>query len=162
MAKARAKWTAKTDEELAEFYDVTPRVIASWKSQGLGTPPYDLQVVRRWHAAMTGRGASAKAAGAAMSGGTGTDKESLERAKLELQNEKLRIEIRKELGELVDREAAKAAFTSMLHRIRGRLEAAPHELAAGLPANLRADYTADAVHRIRLICREMEGFALDE
>jgi hypothetical protein len=157
MAKRAARWTARTDEELAEFYDVSPRVIEAWKSQGLGSAPYDLQVVRRWHQAMTGRGAAAKTASAAMSSGS-ADKEELERVKLELGNEKLRIAIRKELGELVDREAAKAAITAMLHRIRGRLEAAPHELAAGLPANLRADYTADAVQRIRLICRELEGF----
>lgn len=151
----RPPWIADTKRQALEFFGVQAATLNDWIKSGCPAgPPYDLRAIYRWQrdrAGLRNRGAGGKA-----------DREQLECEKLELGNELARLKLAKETGELVDREAAKAAFASLLHRIRQRLEQLPHELASVLPADQRADYTHDAQHKVRLVCRELANWSIAE
>lgn len=149
----RPPWIADTQRQVLEFFGVSKQAWHGWLKTGCPTgPPYDLRAVYRW---------TRERGGLQTGAGDKQDREALECEKLRLDNELKRLKLREAAGELVGREAAKAAFTSLLHRIRQRLEQLPHELASALPADRRADYTHDAAHKVRLVCRELEGWSHD-
>ena len=56
-------------------------------------------------------------------------------------------------GKLVDRDAAKAAVKSEIHRARARILAIPEELGTSLPSELRSDFVADAKRKVEQILK---------
>jgi phage terminase Nu1 subunit (DNA packaging protein) len=96
-----------------------------------------------------------------------TDKEIEERTKvvelglLETKLERDNLKLRSELGELVERIAAKATFEEMINRIKTQLKAAMKVIADQVNPDDRADAYANLQHQLRLTFKTMEGWSVE-
>ena len=140
---------------VAAFFDVSEETVRQWKKQGCPetSAPYDLAEIRRWREARLKRQWA--------NAGTDASKTELERQKLQIDNEHRLLRLRQDAGELVSREETKAEMVRMFHRLRGRLESIPEEIAASVPPALRDEVIATLRHKMRLVCKEIENWGRD-
>ena len=161
MPTVPKKWTF-TLADIAKATGLNFRTLESWRQLGMPScferNKYDLRKTLPWIVEHVQKRTKTGKVAPASEDAT---KAALERRKLLADAVAKELRVRKTIGELVDRNVAKATFESMCHRIRSRLEAVPEELASSLPANLRGDYLVDADHKIRLVCREIEAWSME-
>lgn len=150
-----SRWHAATLGDVAGFFGVELPTVKQWRCGPNPMPgnegAWPLDEIARWRVA--------KAQALVRDPGLLSE---LEKENLELANLRHRIKLRKEAGELVDRAAAKATIAQMFHRIRGRLQAMPEELASGMPGDLRNRLLVEIQDRMRLLLREMENWQFDD
>ena len=152
------EFVVETLTAVQRFFGVSRTSTKEWKNSGMPVRSdgrYDLKEVFDWWLASE-RYTYAVTAGASQSS------DDLEHAKLAIEVDHKRLKYLRELNELVDRGAAKAAVAQMFHRVRARLLAAPEELASSLPAEIRSGYIEDAKHRVSLVLREMEMWSFEK
>ena len=154
MARAkRDEVVVSTLTAVQRFFDKSETTVHAWKNQGMPVREdgrYSLKDIYDWYRSS---GKMARVEGAELPADA-----ALQKQKLEIDIASRRLKYNRELGALVDREAAKAAVTQLFHKVRTRLLAAPEELGSALPPDIRATYTADARHKIDLILKEMENW----
>jgi hypothetical protein len=158
MAK-KDEFVYDTLTAVQRFFSVSRTATKEWKNADMPVREdgrYDLKAIFDWWLA------GEKYQYAVTAGASRRSPDDLETAKLEIEVDHKRLKYQRELGDLVQREAAKAAVAQMFHRVRARLMAAPEELASSLPADTRSGYIADAKHRISLILREMELWSFEK
>jgi hypothetical protein len=146
---------------IQRFFGISRTASKDWKNSGMPVRSdgrYDLKEIFDWWKTTE---KFAYAMGSHEPGGRANG-EDLETQKLAIEVDHRRLKYLRELNELVDRDAAKAAISQMFHRVRARLLAAPEELASSLPSDMRAAYIEDAKHRVSLILREMELWSFEK
>lgn len=148
------RWTVRRLGEVAAFFGVQLQTVKEWRSGPDRMPgeegAWRLDEIARWRVAKaqyTGRDPSARSA--------------LEKEKLEINVSRDRLRLRQEGGELVSRDAAKAAVQQMFHRVRGQIEPLPEQLASSVPAAARPDYLLVARERVHLVLTEMSNWQFE-
>lgn len=152
---AGERWTAKTLGDVAQFFGLALQTVKEWR---VGPEPmpgnegaWPLPEIVRWRIARLERslrGPSTKA--------------ERELEQLDIANRRMRLKLRKESGELVDRAAAKTAVRQLFHRLRGQLQPLPEFLSTAVPAQSRADFLFDARARIQQLLTSISSWQFDQ
>ena len=147
----------RSKKALAEWFDCSTSIIDEWLQ--LGAPGktkrgYDIWHWGRWRYVYLRERAAGRL-------GVPKDETKAEQERIHtiLKNHKALLELQVAQGKLISKEEALADFIQMANRVRGRLEAIPAEMVSSLPPELRADFLADATHRIRLVLQEIANWA---
>jgi len=155
-AAGAAKWHARTLGEVAQFFGLQLQTVKEWRTGPNPMPgsegAWPLNEIVRWKLG--------RMPAAAKSTSGRLEQMDLEERELDLYMK--RIKARDAAKELVSRAAAKLAVEEMFHRIRGRLQSVPEEMANGVRAEDRAEHLALAQQKVRLILREIEEWGLDD
>ncbi len=146
---AAAQLVVTTKRAVARLFNVRLETVIAWeKTRGMPVRSdghYDLYDIMRWYEERQ----SVKKGGS---------HNTLAKEKLQLEIATKRLKLQKEAGELVSRAAAESKIETMFALVRTRLQAIPDELAATVPAKLRAQFVADCGHKIQLILRAMANW----
>jgi phage terminase Nu1 subunit (DNA packaging protein) len=155
---SRDEFVVDTLTAVQRFFSISRTAAKEWKNTGMPVREdgrYDLKAIHDWWLA-------SEKYQYAVSAGQLKSEDDLKRAKLQIEVDHNELKYLRARGELVNRDAAKAAISQLFHRVRSRLSAAPEELASSLPADVRTGYIEDAKHRVALILREMQLWSFEK
>lgn len=148
------RWIVETLADVAKFFRVSNTTIQNWKQQSVGMPgvdgAYDLSEICEWRRSLD-REATSKT----------QEQRDLELRELAAEVASKELKLRKNRGELISRDASKAATASILNEARVQLEAIPSILGASIPPDLRSDLVHELEQQIKLICRKMASKAAE-
>lgn len=148
------RWTVATLAEVAEFFSCHPQTIKSWRSEGMpgSERAWPLGEIVRWRISRAER--------------RGSDANEGQRA---LMKEKLRIEVERKKLDLAEREglfvfrsAVEDELREMFNFIRVRLQALPGEIAASVPADVRALVMEESTAKVVTALKELARGSLVE
>ena len=140
---------------VAAFFGVNRNTITTWIANGmprLAGRKYDLSAIAIWW-----RENVLPNVNQASEDST----EGLEREKLRIANERARLKLLHEAGQLVSRTAALSEIEQLFARLRARLESVPDEMGTSLPPELQAEAVADWKMKVSLLNLEIEKWSLE-
>lgn len=153
-------------QKVADFYELSLKTVKQWRTQGMPdrtSQGWDLLAIIRWRDKRMAllAGGRVGAVDRMDAPAADADKASLaeqKRVAEVISNRKKLLELQEMQGKLVDADAARAQFEQMGNAVRQRLEALPGELASSVPPEIRPDFLADATHKVRLACLEIDSW----
>ena len=146
MNDGKPQWAAAKVDDVAAFLGQKRRSVDGYLAQGCPGKSggwYDLKAIVAWcrENVWVGKDSSKKS--------------ELELQKLEHDVARSRMNLLRDAGALVDRNAAKAAQSQAFNMLRAKLQELSDRIAATVPADIRADVQRSVSHEIEVSLREM-------
>lgn len=151
-----SRWVVSSLGEVAQLVGVELQTVKEWRTGADKMPGtegrWDIIQIFRWRCERL----------KANAGNVKTQEQrDLELRELAAEVASKELKLRKARGELISRDASKAATASILNEARVQLEAIPSILGASIPPDLRSDLVHELEQQIKLICRKMASKATE-